>query len=78
MKCQKCVGECKARGELCGPRDPDHAQYYEPWMYEAEKEHRRTAHAMALCGALWKCSNGHEIEATPQETMRAAGIKPML
>ena len=78
MKCEPCVKECKEQGQLCSPKDPDHASYYEQWMYEQDDEHRRVAHAMVLTGGMYRCDKGHKVEANPADAMRAAGQQPML
>ena len=78
MNCGQCIKECKERGELCGPPSEDHALWYEPWMYEQERKHKRTAHIMTLSGGFYVCGGRHRVEASPIDTMRAAGITPML
>ena len=78
MNCEQCVKECRAEGLMCAPRDPDHIHYYEQWMYDAEAEHKRTAHAMVLTGGMYQCGKGHRAEAHPADAMRAAGQEPML
>lgn len=77
MKCETCIQECKAEGGMCAPLDPDRVHWCEDWMYQAEADHKHDAHLMTLHGALWECDKGHDVEATPQDTMRAAGV-PML
>ena len=52
--------------------------WYEPWMYEQDTEHKRTAHAMVLTGGIYRCDKGHRVEAHPADAMRAAGQEPML
>ena len=80
MNCQACVQECKEQGYLCAPRDPDHGHYYEEWMYDAEAEHKRTAHVAPLVDGFYRCPVGiHEpVEAHPADAMRAAGQEPLL
>ena len=52
---------------------------YEYGLYDAMKgEHKRTAHAMALNGGMYRCGKGHRVEAHPADAMRAAGQEPML
>ena len=63
---------------MCLPPDPDHVHWYEQWMYDADKEHVKSAHAMTLIGGFHRCEKGHRVEAHPADAMRAAGQVPMI
>ena len=48
------------------------------YRFTDQDEHNTAQHAMNLEGTTFRCVKGHEIEQSPAEMMRAAGIKEML
>ena len=84
MNCQTCIQECKERGGLCVAqssltvKEQLHVEALGNEAVEATRIHQERGHAMTLHGALWRCGVGHEVDATPVETMRAAGIPRLL
>ena len=81
MRCRECVKECKERGDLCAPPDPE--SLFDPTIRDLEntvgRDHRESAHLMRLVDGSYHCGKGHlSVEAPPVDAMRAAGMEPML
>ena len=79
-RCLPCVEECKDQGDLCAPNDADSRELMreEPWMKEAQGDHRKTKHAMSIQGAQWVCDKGHQKEASGYEVMEHAGTPRLI
>lgn len=82
MQCSECRESCAAAGGLCG-RAVDQASIeagHEAGFdaVAAQNAHRRDAHPMRLEGAVWRCREGHALEAEPSDVMVANGARRML
>ena len=69
MMCEVCRERCMAEGGLCNPMTDEERRRE---VFDQAAVDHAGAHDMFLQGSVWRCHRLHEVEAGPEEAMRAA------